>query len=88
MTLRTDLDWKFAGMTQEEMVIDWLDRVHPARYGFDWTGKRYLWGIHLVEATERFDRCPTCEEWSPCTVRQRLLPLIRADYAAPEARRS
>jgi hypothetical protein len=25
---------------------------------------------------ERYARCPTCEQWSPCTVRERIMALL------------
>jgi len=46
----------------------WLDREHPLQYGFR--------GRALVlnpgddrSVVERNNRCPTCEQWSPCDVR-------------------
>src|SRR5262245_17587723 len=72
MTLRLDLDWTFGGITLDETIVDWLDRVHPTRYGVAPDGRsktrtRYLWGVNLAMQSgpvERFVRCPTCEEWS------------------------
>lgn len=36
------------------MTTSWLDHFHPAQYEIE---------------GERYNRCPTCEEWSPCRVR-------------------
>jgi hypothetical protein len=58
-----DHDWTFGGMLHDEAPKEWLDRVHPESY---------------IADGQSFRRCPTCEEWSPCTVRERLTPLIPA----------
>jgi hypothetical protein len=82
--IRADLDWEAGWMAADEQVIDWLDRVHPVQYGY--VDRRYLWGVGLAQepTAERYSRCPTCEQWSPCQVRQKLLPLVRAGHTCEE----
>src|SRR3954468_22783595 len=38
-------------------------------------------GLAADVRIERYNRCPNCEQWSPCDVRQRLL--AAADRATP-----
>lgn len=48
-----------------------IDVCHPLQYGFD--EQRNLYhapypdGVKIVEA---YNRCPNCEEWSPCETRK------------------
>lgn len=40
----------------EAWLQHWLDENHPLQYE--------------VEPGEAYNHCPTCDEWSPCTVRE------------------
>lgn len=54
--------------SQRERII----ANHPLQYGF--RGNEVVFderGEHL-DLTERMNRCPTCEQWSPCDVRELL----------------
>jgi hypothetical protein len=57
-----------------------VTRRHPLQYGFR-PGQTEAW-INTEQnddpvVTERYNRCPTCEEWSPCDVRT-LVAELRA----------
>jgi hypothetical protein len=59
---------------------------HPLQYAFVGWGRgtyipntehmtdnevRRAVGVENEQPVERYNRCPTCEQWSPCDVRQR-----------------
>jgi hypothetical protein len=54
-------------LTAEELLAQ-----HPLQYGY-----RHGWQLVFdpgddPAVVERYNRCPTCEQWSPCDVRRRL----------------
>jgi hypothetical protein len=57
-------------VTPQELIIRVKSR-HPIQYGF--LGKLMIVNTENVvdeRMTERFNRCPVCEQWSPCDVRE------------------
>ncbi len=44
-------------------------RNHPMQYGYK-NGQIMFEPGDDPEVDERYNRCPTCEEWSPCSVRK------------------
>jgi hypothetical protein len=79
------LTWESGWMGVDETLSAWLDRVHPLQYGFDDLGRYFSPdpAPGRIASGGRFNRCPTCEQWSPCTVRERVAQ-ARADGAAEE----
>ena len=53
-------------------LVTRLRANHPLQYGFSNVDGRAVMITPDTEAevTERYSRCPKCEEWSPCDVRQ------------------
>jgi len=61
---------------------EWLDAEHPVQYGF-LNGKATL-DVNNPNTRERMNRCPKCEEWSPCRVRTLFeIAAVRPAPAAP-----
>jgi hypothetical protein len=57
-------------VTPQELIIR-VKQKHPIQYGF--LGKLMIINTENVvdeRMTERFNRCPECEQWSPCDVRE------------------
>lgn len=64
-------------MSEPQLSPDLIDRIrrhHPTQYGFRGSEIVYEPGDDPT-VTERYNRCPVCEQWSPCDVRELL------DYA-------
>jgi hypothetical protein len=89
--IRADLDWTSGWMAHDETIEDWLARVHPTQYAYD-DLRTLRWTPADLEApegrlpdgrviTDRYNRCMTCEEWSPCTVREHITRLVAASSA-------
>ena len=93
-TIEERSGWQDGWQGNEESLSDWLDRVHPVQYGVIPAGHApglVVTGEALAELgertatglpVERCNRCPSCEEWSPCTVRESVAELLdQRDWA-------
>lgn len=52
----------------DHMTRKQLDRRHPIQYGYRGNDIVLNPG-NALDVHERYNRCPTCEQWSPCDVR-------------------
>jgi hypothetical protein len=67
-----------------EPVEDLIARVvdnHPLQYAFESTTNEIVYHTENTDTPkhtlwDRFDRCPKCEQWSPCDVR-RLVEMVK-----------
>lgn len=65
---------------------DRIRRMHPMQYGF--RGKEIVYDPgDDPTITDRYNRCPTCEQWSPCDVRKALEDAITGEQALKEVQR-
>lgn len=55
----------------DKLIRETIDICHPIQYGFDDLGNIYHFPYpENIKIIETYNRCPNCEQWSPCDVRK------------------
>lgn len=66
-------------MHVDPAMVERLRSRHPLQYGYRDQDSQEIVFDPGDDPTilDRYNRCPTCEEWSPCDVRQLLEAVLR-----------
>jgi len=64
-------------------AADRIRRKHPLQYGYRGRNIVYDPGDDPTVG-ERYNRCPNCEQWSPCDVRELLQAVLKEQSTADE----
>lgn len=62
-------------------TVDRIRRNHPLQYGYRGRDIVFDPGDDPTVG-ERYNRCPNCEQWAPCDVRELLEAVLRSNGVA------